>query len=139
GRTMFSPYVTDLRIYNCPETPATGSVAAGGDKAGTASTPSGTTPGTSGSSGGSSGTTPPAKDQPPSLADAYVEIDPHNGKVWDVPVKEGPWFQKKNERPGYYELWLEDQGFNGGGDKDFKDVALAVQDNGDGTTTLSMI
>lgn len=143
-RTMFAPYVTDLRIYSCPETPdlgTEGTVVPPKDKADTASTPSGTTPGTSGTTGssGSSGTGSNSNQQQPSLADAYVEIDPHNGQKWDVPIKEGPWFQKKNVKPGYYELWLEDQGFAGGGDKDFKDVALAVQDNGDGTCTVSII
>jgi len=142
--TMLAPYVTDLRIYNCPETAAgaTGQAATPKDKGDTMATPGGTTPGTSGTPGssGSSGTGGnPNQQQQPSLADAYVEIDPHNGNKWDVPIKEGPWFQKKNAKPGYYELWLEDQGFAGGGDKDFKDVAVAVQDNGDGTCTLSII
>jgi prepilin-type processing-associated H-X9-DG protein len=76
---------------------------------------------------------------PPNYADAYIQIDAGGGTLWNVPLVEGPWMIKKNATANSFELWLEDQGFKGGGDKDFKDVAIRITDNGNGTTTVEAI
>jgi len=111
----------NLEAYQCPETDTKVAL----DSAGTW-----TLGGTTGTPGGAG---------PPNFVDAYVHIDAGGGVTWDVPLVEGPWMIKKNATGNSYELWLEDQGFKGGGDKDFKDVAIRVTDNGDGTTTITAI
>jgi prepilin-type processing-associated H-X9-DG protein/prepilin-type N-terminal cleavage/methylation domain-containing protein len=74
----------------------------------------------------------------PTSADAFVRVQGGSG-VWDVPVAEGPWFQKRNENGASYELWLEDAGFEGGGDRDFMDVGIRVTERPNGTTTFELL
>lgn len=124
------PYVVDTQIYSCAGSEL---VLASLDKAGTYKPTSSNSP--TGTVSGDSSTNEPM----PKYDDAVVRIDPGNGFIWEVPLAEGPWMQKRNENGNSFELWLEDQGFKGGGDKDFADVIVRVTDHGDGTSTLEVV
>lgn len=154
-RTAYAPLVEDIRIFNCTESllveagvddkrtgdKAAGSSntsrggtsgAAGGAAGGSGSTGSGT------AAGGAVGGTAAAPAVPAAVSDLYVHVD-RGGSSWDVPVKDGPWWKKSNVTGGSYDMWLEDQGGNGGGDRDFMDIGVRITDNSDGSVTVQLL
>lgn len=124
------PHIGDQRTYQCPESTLVMEkldAAGAWDSAVVAPTPTPAAPKPA----------PPGRSPPP-LENAFVTIDSYGG-TWDVPVKEGPWFRKSNVTENSYDLWLEDAGFQGGGDQDFLDVGLRVTDRGDGLTVIELL
>lgn len=126
-------------IYLCPEDDNVG----GADAMGVPSVLVAAGIGVAGSSAGSdvdptTPTSPTISPTSPSIENLFIRIFPLDGKpTFDVPCVPGKFAIKKNEAPGYYELWMENLAYKGGGDLDYNDVVLAFKDNGNGTTTVT--
>jgi len=67
-----------------------------------------------------------------------VHINDGTASGFDVPLVPGPWAEVVNQTANSYELSIEDQGGEGGGDRSYNNVMLMITNNGNNTLTVTV-